>query len=420
MRHKAILIILLVLLALSGWVFHLRYEFVTAWVDEGPGPLALRDPLLAARRYLESAGTPVSVADRLLRDEALEQSGTLIIAAETEVVSSRQAGQVLDWVARGGHMIVTASAHEDDPLLARFGVSRARIADTDDCDCEASRAGAEQAEEDPPSDPSLGGAGDPPVEAPPAMPAESASGDERGLIEFAFEDFPERPKVRFDPRYVLNEIEIDEDEHDEWFERVHASGGPEGIHLVQYEWGEGLVTVMSDQDPWHNDNIGRHDHALFLEALIDLERPVLVLHGSPMPSLLALVAAHGREALLAATLFLAAWLVRRARRFGPLRTVETLHRRALGEHILAASRYRWRRGGAASLLDGARLAVLDRARRRLPDQMQADPAQQCHTLAQHTGLPVEVVRNALQTDPGMRAPTLQATAKGLQSLWKRL
>lgn len=423
MRLRLIAIIVLVLLLLAGWGFHQRYEFVTEWVDEGPGPLALRDPLLAARRYLEAAGMAVAVADRQIRDDALARTGTLIVGAGTEVVSSRQAAQLLGWVARGGHLMVTASENPGDPLLSRVGVSRlpAFRAGERERICGAAQESLPASKNALPHE--TGAASHAPKQPAGAARASRKTGPDKrapGPPEIVLADFPEPLRVDFSQSHVLIECGSHSHERGAVVARSEAFSGPAGVHLVRYGWGDGWITVIADQQIWHNDFIGRHDHALFLEALIDAHRPVLILHGSPVPSLFALIARYGSEAVLAASLFLLAWLVRRGRRFGPLRTIEILQRRALGEHILAASRYRWRHGGAEKLLGGARLAVLARARRCLPGLMDADPAQQSQLLAEHTGLPVELVHGALHADPGRRAPELQTTASSLQSLWIRL
>jgi len=405
MRHKTLALLLVVLLGLAGWALHQRFEFVTETVDVGASPLARRDPLLAARRYLERIGARVTARDHLPRGAELAAEGTLITGNAAEVLTAGQAQQLLDWAAEGGHLIVTAATHDSDrpdPLLAPFGVIR-RAAGTPAPEPDVAKKLAELLDS---------ASGTPATDD--RRPAESE------MTELVFEAHPEQARVHFDPRFILAEVAPDGERGDRRPRRIYSAGSAAGAHFAQYEWGDGLVSVLSDQRPWHNDRIGLHDHAYLLRILVDVDRPVLVLHGARVPNLLQLVATHGREALLAGALFVFAWLLRRARRFGPLRASDADGRRALGEHILASSRYRWRHGGAGALLRGARDTVLERARRRLPEQLHGAPQAQLQVLQEHTDLPQETLRQALHIDPGTDPAALHGSVASLQSLWKRL
>ena len=118
-------IILLLLLSLIAWGFFSSIEFYDDQQRSGWSSKALTNPYLAATYFLEQSDIKVVEADSLLKLNSLKGVSTVLITDANQVVNARQLEEVLDWLKKGGNLIVTANHlnNEDDLLLEKFDVS---------------------------------------------------------------------------------------------------------------------------------------------------------------------------------------------------------------------------------------------------------------------------------------------------------
>jgi hypothetical protein len=169
----------------------------------------------------------------------------------------------------------------------------------------------------------------------------------------------------------------------------------EGAHLLQFDIGQGKVTVLSDLVIFTNDQIGEHDHALFLARLANDLPHVWLLYSSDMPSLIQLLWRHATALMISlCTLFvLLMWSL--TQRSGPL--LENRHeiRRNLMEHLTAVGHYLWRTDKAAETFKNAQAALEQSWLRRHPVLVNMQQAERCHWIADHIDMTQHAVERAL-------------------------
>lgn len=129
-------------------------------------------------------------------------------------------------------------------------------------------------------------------------------------------------------------------------------------HFMQFEAGDGTISVLIDTHIWRNDAIGRLDHAYFLWSLMGpQDQPVALLHGRQLPSLLSLSMTYLPEVLVASLMVLLAYFARRGWQIGPRIVDEYAVRRSLLEHVVASGVFLWEQGAQAALLEPVRRHV---------------------------------------------------------------
>ncbi len=349
--YRVALTLLVALLAALVWYLSSRLEPYETTIDSGYSAAARRDPLLALTRFLDD-GRDIRRADSAARLGDLSAVGTVIATDANHLYSERQIERVLDWVADGGHLIA-ATGDTDSPLLAHFGVELAqREEQTREQQLEALRERLRQLDT---------------KAAPEAAPTLALEFDgEAAPIDIAL----------CDCRDLL--FGGADDAGAEQPEPLYAAGFGDRTQFLQYEYGDGLITFAAELDFWHNDAIGRHDHAYLADRLIDGD--VVLLSAARTAPLPALIWRAAPELVTALGLLLAAWLWHRAARFGPLRDSETAPRRALAEHLLASARYQWRQRQLAPLLRQVRDELAACGAELPPDTDPATPERLCATV----------------------------------------
>lgn len=136
--------------------------------------------------------------------------------------------------------------------------------------------------------------------------------------------------------------------------------------LVELEYGNGLVTVLSDARPLRNRYLGEQDHAEFLHALVTASGRtgrVVFVRGVGL-SFFAMLWERGAPAVVGLLVLTGLWLWRNLPRFGPMdRGVEAAESRAYEHHLEAIGDYHWRLDRGASLLQPLREGLVERVRR---------------------------------------------------------
>jgi hypothetical protein len=373
------LLLLLVLSCLLALAFtFLDREAIR--VDRGAGPEARRNPFRAAELFLvrnESAARGITAWKEL---EQLDSLGTLLIARSDQILTDAQADRLVAWVGGGGHLIVGAAFHDDetaDVLLDRYDVSTwrndAADADKDKKISERLREWNEKAAR-----------GELPGQTPPP-----AAIPEAEITQLTVNGLERTVRVHFAPHFYLYHSSFGEEENEPEAPaapRPTAWAGSEaGTQIIQFEIGDGRLSILSDTQLWQNADIDKLDHAWLLWWLSDNDAATGIFYGRDMPSLSALLWRYAREALVALALLAAAWLWYRAARFGRIDPLPAIERRALAEHLRACAEFQWRNGHGAHLLRALRDAVMHQATRRHPGFARLSRAAQRTELARLTG-----------------------------------
>lgn len=335
MSSRLLLPVALVALVALGVVWFLQnYERVPAKEPvPASGEARLRD-FLAAERFAERMGLPARELRSLTDLDAPAPGAVLVMPSGRQALDRQRAIRLLAWVRRGGHLVAEAElVGVADPLLDEAGVRREAV---------TSRA----------------------------RPVAVTVG-ERSF------------NVLLGGRVALR-----------------AAGKPRlaaGNQLVTVPFGKGFVTAVTSLDFARNDEIGGHDHAEFLWALLTLEpaSALLVFARSERLSLWGFLAGHAAPVLVATFLLLGCWLWRIVPRFGPVPADPPPARRRLLDHLRASGRYLWTEGLRGQLAAAAREAALRRLARAQPDFAAASGSEKAARLAALASIPLEEAQRFL-------------------------
>jgi len=379
----------LALLGLVAWGLYFSIESYeenehSSWSSE-----ALRDPYLAAQKFMQQSGIGVTDVDTLVKLEQLDNLGTLFFSDANQVQTPRELRQVVDWLQAGGNVIYSANAveHEDDLLLQEFEVEvdwreRESGRDGDTRPLSETLRDYNRQIRDGKSREEIVSSFDQPKQA----LTQVRFGDDIGEIEIAF-----------DTARVLRHAALDND--DDEVKPKHKpfswSSSTHGVHMMQFEVGEGLLTILSDPGIWTSYQIDRHEHAYLLWLLSSQEGSFAILRLVLRESMWALMLRNASELLIAAVLLFVILMWRLGYRFGRLLPRDLSRRRALGEHFSALSHYLWKRRRGEYLLTPLRQAVLRRASFALGGFANADRARQFELIAERLDLQPEAIARAL-------------------------
>jgi hypothetical protein len=274
---------------------------------------ARRNPLLAAERYLQRIGADVeSISTTDLWRDLPAPGDAIIVYRYTPPAGNERRQALRRWIGAGGHLIVEA----DKSLLVETDEDGRQLrSDTGKADL-LKELGISLHEHEA------------------AFFAELMRTDEP--IEVQFQDSEENIQVNFSTyRYLLAD--------DTMAEPSGKVPCGKGYCLLQYEVGEGMVTVMNDISFISNYEIGDHDHAMVL-AMLYPEPPkrTWLVYDVVMPSLFQLIWRHLPYAVSALLVALLLWLWQRGARLGPLLPPLDQPRRNIDEHLQASAGFLWR------------------------------------------------------------------------------
>jgi len=362
------------LVAAAGAVlFYEGCESRTIEVPTGYSGEAATNRYLAAERLLQAMGADVRrIADTNQLSELPPLDGTLILPVHRAPLSSAWSARLLDWVHRGGHLIVVTWTIWDDPdrtpdpILDAIDVHQ-YMHELDDEDDE------EQLDDD----------------------VREAAEPELAQIEFPGRDAP--LVAEFDPWFYFAPSTRD---------GAFAAGDVYGIHLLTLPVGAGSVTALTDDYVLANPgssfagapSISDHDHAELLWRLVrwnDRTGPVWIVPRASHAGFFGLVWRYGWAAVISLGALLVVWLLAASARRGPLQPDDPIDRRSLMEHIEAVGRFHWANGSEEALVQSTRDALMATLTVRHPGWSRLDPAAQAARLAEHAGLAEDVVARAL-------------------------
>jgi len=376
----------LVLLGLVSWGFYWSIEFYEETEESGWSIDALRNPYLAAQKFMTRTGIEVTDVDSLTRLDELSGLGTLFFSDANQVQTPRQLAQVMDWLGQGGNVIYSADrvSDDDDMLLREFSVE----VDWREFD-------TEEGNEEKPLSETLRDynrqieAGKSREEVAQSLGEEEVAttlvefADDIGDVEVAFDD----ARILLHP-YISDTESVVEPRPISW------SYSEYGVHMMQFEVGNGLLTIISDPGIWTSYRIDQYDHAYLLWLLSSDEGNFAILRSVLRDSIWALMRQNASEVLIAAVLLILIWIWRTGYRFGRLVPRNLPYSRALGEHFSSVSHYLWHRRQGRYLVEPLRTRVLRRASLTLGEFGQADQARQFELIAQRCDLNPEAIARA--------------------------
>ncbi|MGV8917382.1 MAG: DUF4350 domain-containing protein [Pseudomonas sp.] len=377
-RHLPVIGLLLAIVLGLGYFISTHLQRYSEVVDLGPSPEARSNPYLAAENFLRQHSTPVRVTEAIhnLPDPRLDPQ-TLLLLASRQNMTPRQVERLLEWTRSGGHLLFVAEQLWDenkgrsgDLLLDQVQIHQRLSAEL-------------QAEGNPATAPK-------PRNGAPLTPL--APTDFPQLTKLYLENEDDPAYFSFDTRFHL---EDPKDLAQSWANSDVAT------HMMQLEYGDGLITVLTDSDLWKNRAIGRYDNAWLLWYLTQ-DSAVTLLLQSEHDDLFSLLLRYFPEALATVALLIILWLWHVAMRQGPLLAPASRARRQLTEHLRASADFLLRRNGHQALLRALQQDILRRARQRHPGFEHLVIADQWQVLARLTRQPTSAISQALRPRPTQR------------------
>lgn len=357
--------------ALAVWWFLETHERVSEEVKLPAKGEASYNPLYALKLSLRDAGRRVESRQRLrLSEHPLAPADTVLMMGDLRALPVADAEALLDWVAEGGHLIVTTPApgvaigDADVPLLTDLGIA-------------------------------------------------------------PYDDVPECMGLKIDALARHNEFcngrrfyFYDEEA------QVQAAWSEENEDGLDYGyarvgWGEGTVDVIAELDFLRNEKLEDVQHLALTRQLLqpnwDARGTFHLIYSADMPPLWKLLLDHGWRALLPLFLALLVWLWMRAERLGPQLPAPPMDRRSLLEHVQASGEHLYRYGRRATLYAAVHEAFMRRLRQRDPYAAALDGPAQIEAIARRTGLSKDEVEAALRYPrSGDRKDFVQRIARLLQ------
>lgn len=351
---------LLLVVAVPLTILFLRtHERVTRVETLPPQGEARYNPLYVLGQALRADGLEANARPRLdLTAMALQPHDTVVLLQDSAALPPTTARALLDWVERGGHLIVrttplTADDAADDtadngPLLDMLGVDG------------TSRRNA-------------------------CAPFHVA--DDVNHVEFC-----DSRRFDVDPPTGIRVAQA-------WRDEEH------GHVFVRLRRAAGTVDVLADLNFMKNSaapgvdglhDMAHRDLARYVLAPNYGKGTVWLVYGTRPPSLWQRVFHDGWPVWVPLLLALLGWLWLRAQRMGSLLPSPAVERRSLLEHVRASGEHLLRYGKAPLLYDAVRQAFLNRLRRRAPTAAALGGDARIHAIATLLQWSHDRVRIALQ------------------------
>jgi hypothetical protein len=357
MKPRAVVLALvLVLLAMLGWLGHTQFYWARENIWAGFQGEALSNDFLAAQRLLQRTGHPAACIQGLPA-RLPAQGDLLILPRRSQPMAPPDAARIAAWVSGGGLLLAEAVPPDPrvtarDSLFAHFG---ARLAPAEPAPgpvtCDLAGAALQ-----------LGLDGRVRIQAHGAEGALVWCGLGRGGA------------------LLCTDLGCLDNDRIQAFDHADFLCAVAGQRPGGKVW---IVTRVATATAW--GWLWEHARALLIA-----------------------LAALGLAALWAA-----------APRFGPMQPAPDPARRSFLEHLDACGRYQWRAAQGRPLLEASRGAFLRRLDQLHPGWAALEPEPMCQRLARHSGLPPERIQRALHHPCGHPAGFLEAV-QTLHLLGKRL
>ena len=338
-RLRTTLIVLAVLLSLAllALGFFQGFEQETREVFTGYGERAMENDYLAAGWRLERLGLKVTFFENASTVKHLPQSdGTLIIPGSSRAFSEEQIGDLLEWMAHGGSLVVTVDVFFEenlpvrDRLLERFGIE-SRVLEKHMLKEKPELSGSR------------------PLRLYDSRQAETSQRTEPEAETASVS--AGRVSVPMDRAVVLIDSE----------DRAFWSTPENDVRMLHIRHGRGLLTVLSDSHFMSNRWINAEDGGRFLWYLATENGlrggGVFIVYGQEFAPLLSIVARHGWPMLISLSVLIASVIGFSAPRLGPMHRDPEPVRRGLTEHLDAVGRFLWGQGYRAQLVESVRRTV---------------------------------------------------------------
>ncbi len=417
MQNKLVIAVLVLIAGFIAFcMFFLmeRYER-TVWSDTSIA--AKRNPYLAAQQYLEQRGVTVVETNDILDFESIPVDQTILLTkVDSMLVSPRQVEAALDWIDRGGYMIVGVDdeiegqtsilKHFDIEPEYRSSVISDFFDETDEDESMADRLRemnrrideeARQAEEDLASESETAADNDTDVSEVVENPIDEATqreldlyGDDRDheFYTITIND-DETIHVAVLDNIILNQWMVGEEienRSDQGYTLNTWASDEIGQRMLHFYYGEGTFVALSSADLWLSTSVALGDHAYLLSYLVPDDSTLQLFYNLTSPSFGDLLFDYFKELIWAMLAFLCFWLWYRGTRTQRIRGNTQTGRRNFSEHLLASAQYLVRESQYAQLIDTIKQDIEQQLRPQHPNFSQLNDASQVAIITDKTNL----------------------------------
>ena len=325
-------------------------------VETGFSIEARKNPFLALTLFLQQQNVSVELKkDFSYLDNTIHPNDTVIITNSRRLLSTQRLNRLREFVKAGGHLILNATDTFNDernssggPFLDELGC-RLYYDQTNDKD-----------------------------------------DGEESISEFSFEGFEQTTRVDFNPYYYLLDASG---------QSTFSSSDDKLDHMLQYSYGNGLITIISDIKFLYNHSIEDEDHAMFIWQLTQGARKIWLFYDSQMPTLMTLLWQQASSFVISLMLLIALVFWYQQIKTGPVFPQFNLSRRELLQHISAAAQFKWQYNNKTPLLQPVREDIYHLLRRRINKFDQQASKEQIHWLNQQTQIPHKQIAQAMFDAP---------------------
>ena len=196
-------------------------------------------------------------------------------------------------------------------------------------------------------------------------------------------------------------------------------GSQQGVHLMQFVVGDGIITVVSDASIWDSHQLARLDHAFLLRSF-GFRKNSLILYGIAMPSIMKLAWKKFPEFIITLSLLIVFCLWQKAVRVGPIKQFNHTSRRSIMDSILGLASYQHKRKKYSRLLQPVIADILLLANRHLSGFADANQTKKEILMSEHTGLSQNAIAQAMNSEAVQDDDAFQETITLLRTIRKTL
>lgn len=384
-RTKTAIFVLVVIAAMVAGFFIL-FEKVEKERYVAASSKAMRNPFLAAERFLKASGID---AEGVARKETLinlpPTSHMIFVNRLGGNLPKEREDALLDWVYNGGCLVIThdrfwneISDKSGNTLLDRLQV---RLLNPEIDEEETTGESEENFEDTSP---------EPDDDVDEASIRDYFDLHKKESVFVVFED-GDSAELSMNARRTL---------HDDSDIKSTFHVGESGPHIIERRMFEGRLFILSDNRFLTNKEIGNKDHAWFLQRLAEDREKVWILYNSLMPSFLTILMDNAQFFLGALVLFVIAFLLRLNMTIGPVGRIIDYSNRNIIENLLASGTFMMRHKKSAYLIHRTRKQIEnDFIRKNLRSDGKADD-KTYERIAKRTGLSENQVRQAFLAEAG--------------------
>ena len=398
--------------SLIGW-FLTSYERYEKEINTGYSGEAATNRFYAAELFLKKYNMEIKSLPSILElKEMPDTSDVLFIPTKRYDISTDRVAELMDWVRKGGHLIVLArydskkDADRKDELFETLGVSSEHEFDIEPI-VEMFLGEFVDDEQETESKPESGEAK--------GKDGDTESPEHSSTLNIQINDKIEDKKVRFiQSKWMTTEGR---------YETSWEVQGKKGSQLLEFHIDEGWVTLLSGIEFMTNANLDKEDHAAFLHTLVHInnsDRKLWIIRNDDNPSLLSILYNEQYPIFISFIMFVLFWLWYASRRFGPVAPDPQAVRRSMSEHIVSTGHYQWRSRNRKELLHSVQKALHEQIVQTHPLWVRLSDKERAGKLAKLAGLNEEKVYLAITTKSAERELEFTAIIEVFSKIRKKL